>query len=185
MRSRTPHQFAVRLEMIKLALALTILRNSSDRLPDVEFDDSDSQTLTTAYVGSRTGTRLRSLSRIISPESKCDTQLSDFLHAIVPLIYLTSSSGWRKRTKWTSWFLAIAVEAASIAALPESRSLEKRVRVRRLVIESIVRQPVFDLILNPPALTISNLWNKVPLLRDLNYLEYYLYGHRKYFYFHQ
>jgi hypothetical protein len=185
MRSLAPHQFAIRLEVLKLTLAITILRNPGARLTDVDLGGHGPHSLPDVHVGSRTGTRLRSLSMIISPESTSDTQLSDFLHAIVPLLYLSSSTGWRKRTKWTSWFLVIAVESASIAALPESRAHEKRVRVRRLVVESIIRQPVFDFALYPPARAISNLWNKVPILRDLNYLEYYLHGHRKYFYFHQ
>lgn len=185
MRSREPHQFAIRLEIIKLSMAFTILRKSDERLPDVDVESHDGDAVGSFHVGSRTGTRLRSLSRIISPNSKNETQLSDFLHAIVPLIYLTSSADWRKRSRWTSWLLALALESASILALPENSKSEKRLRVRRLIVESILRQPLFDLVLNRPGRAISNVWNKIPLLRDLNYLEYYLYGHRKYFYFHQ
>jgi hypothetical protein len=176
----------MRLELVKLSIAVAILRRSDARLPDVDLEIDESRAEETdVYIGSRTGTRLRSLSRLILPGSKTNTQLSDFLHAIVPLIYLSSSGGWKKRTRWTSWLLALLVEMASILALPESNKTEKRVRIRRLVIESILRQPMFDVTLNPPGRAISNLWNKIPLLRDLNYLEYYLYGHRKYFYFHQ
>ena len=186
MRSKTPHQFALRLELLKVAIALAILRKSDDRLPDVEVETIEQTEEGDVYIGSRTGTRLRSLSKIMFPESKKNTQLSDFLHAIVPLIYLSASPGWKKgRTRWLSWVLAIAIESASILALPEGSQAEKRLRVKRLIVESVLRQPLFDVLLNPPGQALSNLWNKIPLLRDLNYLEYYLYGHRKYFYFHQ
>jgi len=186
MRSKTPHQFALRLELIKLSVALAILRHCDERLPDVEVKTAESSASGEVYIGSRTGTRLRSLSKALFGESKSNTQLSDFLHALVPIVYLSSSSGWSKRkTKWTSWFIAIALDSASILALPEGSDSEKRLRIRRVVVESILRQPMFDLALNPPGQLLSSLWNKIPLLRDLNYLEYYLYGHRKYYYFHQ
>ncbi len=186
MRSKTPHQFALRLEMLKVAIALSILRKSGDRLPDVDIETIPGEAESEVYVGSRTGTRLRSLSKIMFPDSKANTQLSDFLHAIVPLIYLSASPSWRKRhTRWLSWILAIAIECASVLALPEGCKEEKRLRIKRLIVESLLRQPMFDLALNPPGQLLSNLWNRIPLLRDLNYLEYYLYGHRKYFYFHQ
>jgi hypothetical protein len=186
MRSPNPHQFALRLEILKLGLAIALLRNSDDRLPDVEFSLSTPPSETEFYTGSRTGTRLPSLTKVMFPGSKRNTQLSDFFHALVPLIYLASSSGWRKsRTKWTSWILATLLEAASILSLPEENQDERRLRIRRLILESVIRQPMFDLVLNPPTQMLSALWNKIPLLREVNYLEYYLYCHRKYFYFHQ
>ena len=186
MRSKIPHQFALRMELLKLAFALAILRKSGGRLPDVEAEVEIPSDEGEEYIGSRTGTRLRSLSKLLFAESKCNTQLSDFLHALVPLIYLSASRNWQKRSsRWLGWVLAIAVEGASIIALPDGNKAEKRMRIKRLIVESLLRQPMFDFVLNPPGQALSNLWNRIPLLRDLNYLEYYLYGHRKYFYFHQ
>lgn len=183
MRSRNSRAFALRVEAIRIVLSMIILRNSGDRLPEIELDQIPSE-VPDVYVGSRTGTRLRSLSKLLSPDSLSDTQFSDFLHAIVPLVYLSSSGGW-KRGRWTSWFLAIFLESASIMALPESNEAEKRTRIRRLLIEALVRQPMFDIVLNKPGQAVSNLWNRIPLLRDFNYLEYVLYMHRNYFYYHQ
>ena len=183
MRSANPRAFAVRVESLRIVLSIIILKTSRERLPDVEFDDRSAPT-SDVYVGSRTGTRLRSLSKLLTPESMSETQLSDFLHAIVPLVYLSSSGGW-KRTRWTAWFLAILLESASILALPDANQGEKRARIRRLVVEAIVRQPMFDAVLNRPGQAVSSLWNRIPLLRDFNYLEYVLYMHRNYFYYHQ
>jgi hypothetical protein len=185
MKSEKPRAYSFRLELIKLSLSMIVVRHSDERLIDTETD-SDLEQDQTVYVGSRTGTRLRSISKLFLSSGTTDTQFSDFLHAIVPVVYLAASpkGGWKNAT-WTSWSLAIILEAASIMALPETRRIEKGTRVRRLIVESLLRQPMFDKTVGRPASGLSSLWNMIPLLRDLNYLEYYLQMHRKYFYFHQ
>lgn len=186
MRSKNPRQLAMRLEGIRLVLAMVVLRESDARLPDIEFDSSFGDK-SDVYVGSRTGTKLRTLSRLLSPgNGMSETQFSDFLHAIVPVVYLAASpeGGWQKPS-WTSWVLAFAIESASILALPEGSKVEKKLRFRRLLVESLMRRPAFDVTINRSAQVVSNLWNKIPLLRDFNYLEYYLHMHNKFFYFHQ
>ena len=185
MKSKKPHAFALRLEMIKLSLSMIVVRHSGERLIDTEYDSEFEQN-EPVYIGSRTGTRLRSISKLLLPSGTTETQFSDILHAMVPIVYLAASpsGGWRKAT-WTSWSLAIFFESASILALPESNRIEKRIRTRRLILEFLIRQPMFDMTIGRPASAISRFWNMIPLLRELNYLEYYLQMHRKYFYFHQ
>ena len=70
-------------------------------------------------------------------------------------------------------------------SLPDGSKTEKKVRIRRMFVEALLRQPMFNVILARPGGAISRVWNMVPLLRDFNYLEYYLFMHKKYFYFHQ
>jgi hypothetical protein len=183
MRSSNPHQFAIRLEMIRVSLCMLIIRSSPERLPDIAFESMEESPLD-EYVGSRSGTKLRSISRSLDIENQTSSQLSDFLHAIVPLVYLSGSRGWRK-AKWASWLLAITLETASIMSLPDNLKHEKGIRMKRMIAEATVRQPMFDLVLRAPAQTISNIWGRIPLLRDINYLEYYIGMHVKYFYFHQ
>ena len=184
MRSSRPRQFALRLELVRLSISMLALNHSGERLPDTEFDsEAEAEDM---YVGSRTGTRLRSLSKLFSAGSPSQTQFSDFLHAIVPLVYLSASKrgGWSK-ANWSSWLLAVSLETASIMSLPDGSKTEKKVRIRRMFVEALLRQPMFNVILARPGGAISRVWNMVPLLRDFNYLEYYLFMHKKYFYFHQ
>jgi len=186
MRSKTPFRYALRLEIIKFALSAAIIRDSNGgRLPETELYDLQEST-ETEYIGSRSGTKLKGISKLFGLERPTGTQLSDFLHALGPLIYLTASprDGWSKST-WTSYVLSAAVEYASILALPEGRDMEKRVRTKKLIVDCILRQPMFNLVLDRPASAVSRVWGMIPLLRDLNYLEYYLHMHKKYFYFHQ
>ena len=186
MRSRTTYRYALRLEIIRFALSVAILRDSKGgRLPDTELYDIDEST-ESEYVGARSGTKLRGLSKLFGMERPTETRLSDFLHALAPLIFLTASprAGWSKST-WASYVLAAAVEYASILALPDGRDMEKRIRTKKLIVDCVLRQPMFNLILDKPASAISGVWGMIPLLRDLNYLEYYLHMRKKYFYFHQ
>jgi|LauGreDrversion4_2_1035121.scaffolds.fasta_scaffold11486_7 hypothetical protein len=186
MRSSTPYRFALRLEIIKLSLSAAIIGDiDGGRLPDTEMYDIDLNQQC-EYVGSRSGTKLRGMSKLLGFNRPEGTQLSDFLHALAPLVYLTASprEGWTKST-WTSYVLSVCLEYASIMALPEGRHSEKRIRTKKLVVDCFLRQPMFNLILNKPASTVSRAWGMIPLLRDLNYLEYYLHMHKKYFYFHQ
>ena len=183
MKSSHPHQFALRLEMVRVSLSMLILRNSSERVTEIPSEETH-ESPQECYVGARTGTRLKSFSKLFDLERPSHTQFSDFLHVIVPLVYLSSSRGWRK-AHWTSWILAIALESASIMSLPDNCKQERQIRVKRLLAEAIVRQPMFDLILKKPGHAISSIWNRIPLLRDINYLEYYLGMHMRYFYFHQ
>lgn len=162
---------------------MLIIRSSSERLPDVSVEYAEDNT-TQEYIGARSGTKLRSLSRLFLQEGQSATQFSDFLHAIVPLVYISASGGWKK-ARWTSWILAIFLEVASILSLPDSCKSEKQMRIKRLIAEATVRQPIFDLVLKRPGQAISYFWSKIPLLRDVNYLEYYLGTHLRYFYFHQ
>jgi len=187
MKSVDSYQFAMKIELLRLGLSSILFRSDgAGRLPDLEMFDMESPSTEQSYVGSRTGTRIPSLSKYMKSNNQSETQFSDFLHAIVPIVYLASSprKGWNKAT-WMSWFLAAALEYASILALPESRGMEKRIRLKKLVFDSIIKQPMFNVILDKPASAISNVWNRIPLVRDLNYLEYYLHMHKKYFYFHQ
>lgn len=182
-KSSNPRIFAMRLEVVRLSLSMVLLRlPDSGRLPETEIFEVPTDA---AYVGTRTGTQLKSLSFLRNTDV-CDTQFSDILHALGPLMYLVSSGqgGWSK-AKWTSWFLAIALEWASIMALPECRGAEKSMRFKKLVVDSLVRQPMFGLVIEKPVAGVSSVWNKIPLLCDFNYLEYYLHMHKKYFYFHQ
>lgn len=186
MRSRTPYRYALRLEIIRFALALAILRESKGgRLPDTEVYDLDERPQP-EYVGSRSGTKLRGLSKLFNIERPTETRLSDFLHALSPLIFLTASprAGWSKTT-WASYVLSALVEYGSILALPEGRDMEKRIRTKKLIVDCILRPPMFNLILDKPVSAVSRVWDMIPLLRELNYLAYYLHMHKKYFYFHQ
>lgn len=186
MRSTTPYRYALRLEIIRLSLSVAIIGDvGGGRLPDTEMYDFDLNQ-ESDYVGSRSGTKLRGISKLLGMNRPEGTQLSDFLHALAPLVYLTASprDGWTKST-WASYVLSACLEYASILALPDSRHLEKRIRLKKLVVDSFLRQPMFNLILNKPASTVSRVWGMIPLFRDLNYLEYYLHMHKKYFYFHQ
>jgi hypothetical protein len=186
MKYHNSYHFSLKLELTRLGISALIFRaDDGGRLPDLEhYQVEPTSSWEPAYVGSRTRTRLPSLSKQLVNRRKSDTQFSDFLHAIVPIIYLSSSpkGGWTRAT-WTSWFLSTALEYASILALPESKGPEKKMRMKKLFIDAILKQPMFDRTLNKPATAISNVWNKIPLLRDLNYLEYYLHMHKKYFYF--
>ena len=183
MRSSNSGQFSMRLEMTKLSLSMLLLRSNGGRLPDTEIFEQPGA-VEEVYVGSRTGTRLKALSSLFQPV-RGETQFSDFLHAIVPIVYLTSSKDGWTRASWTSWMLAVGLEWASIVALPEEKREEKSLRLKKLVVESLIRQPMFNAALAKPVSGISSLWNKIPLLCDFNYLEYYVGMHRKYFYFHQ
>lgn len=186
MNSKNPRSFAMRLELVKIALSSFILRGAQGgRLPDTEvFQLGETAPIPSPdYIGRRSGTRLPALKSLTTPRMS-ETQFSDFLHMLVPLVYLTSAGekGWR-RAPWTSWLLAIALESASIAALPQHCQTERAFRKKKLVVDSILRQPMFGTIIERPAGAISRVWNMIPLLRDLNYLEYYLQMHTKYIYF--
>jgi hypothetical protein len=190
MNSRTPRAFAMKLELVKVALSSFIIRSRKNgRLSDTEAFEMDTITSPTStipdYIGSRSGTRLPVLTSLIPPKMS-ETQLSDFLHMLVPLVYLTASGdkGWR-RAPWTAWFLAIALESASIAALPHECQVEKSFRKKKLFMDSVLRQPMFGTLVARPASAVSRVWGMIPLLRDINYLEYYLQMHVKYFYFLQ
>ena len=182
MRSSNGHKFALRLELVRVSLSVALLQ-AGGRLPDTEMFEV-APTSPVEYVGSRTGTRLKSLPLMFGFSCDSDTQLSDFLHAISPLLYLASSGGW-DRAKWSAWFLAIFLEYASIIALPQSRNSEKSLRLKKLIVDSLIRQPMFSSVIERPVGGVSRLWNKIPLLCDFNYLEYYLHMHKRYFYFHQ
>ena len=186
MRSGTSYRYTLRLEVIRLALSAVILRDENGgRLADTEmYDVEESQE--TEYIGNRSGTKLRSLSHFVGRSRPKGTQFSDFLHALSPIVYLTGSpkGGWTKST-WTSYVLAAILEYASIIALPDNRDMEKKIRTKKLIVDCFLRQPAFNLVLDKPASAVSRVWGMIPLLRDLNYLEYYLQMHKKYFYFHQ
>lgn len=185
MNSKNPQLFALRLELVKVALSSILIRSSAGgRLADTDVFNTDSLCSSEPdFIGSRSGTRLPSLRSLMGPRVS-ETQLSDFLHMLVPLVYLSSAgeNGWRK-ARWTSWLLAVALESASIAALPGNCDIEKSFRKKRLVVDSVLRQPMFDSLIQRPAGALSRVWNMIPLLRDINYLEYYLQMHTKYFYF--
>ena len=154
MSSQRPDSAVLKLEAVKFALRLLAWRRG-ERLGAPASD---------GYVGSLSGLRLKPLPA--AAEISLRLFLSDFVKCLAPLLYAAA----RARAPAGALTVYATLQVLSLSLLQDRE--EFRDRARLLVLDLLVRRPVYQLTLRRPLAGLSDMWSKIPLLRELNYLEY-------------
>lgn len=166
MMSNEPSLAVERVEWLKFTLRL-LAWSEGGRIGNPDSTD---------YIGSLTGLKLKAL----SSTGPVTTQLilSDFFRCIAPLIFAIS----RRRMK-PSAALAIylTLQVVSLSLLQDRTEFKDRLKL--LAVDVLVKRPVFDVTLKRPVAVVSDVWDRIPLLRELNYLKYVLSSAERFYYY--
>jgi len=112
---------------------------------------------------------LRLLSRAPPGAASTNLVVSDFINCLSPLVYAQAR---RRMPPASALAVYLTLQLISVSLLQDRD--EFRSRAKQLVLDVMVRRPVYQLTLRRPLAAICELWGKIPVLRELNYLDYTL-----------
>ena len=156
----------VRIELLKFMLRL-LAWSDGGRI---------GMTNNTDYIGTLTGLKLKH----VPPVGQVTTQVivSDFIRCIAPLVFAIS----RRRMKpGAALAIYVTLQVVSLSLLQDRDEFKERSRL--LVVDVLVKRPVFDTTLRRPVALVSDLWERIPLLCELNYLKYVLSSADRFYYY--
>jgi hypothetical protein len=106
------------------------------------------------------------------------TKLNGFLRLVAPVIYVY----FRSKNQNNRGFVMFLILNLLALSLTEDR-LEFEDVKKDVFNDCLIKKPVFDNTIRKPLEIVSKIWNKIPILRSLNYLDYYITFNDKYYYY--
>jgi hypothetical protein len=157
------------LEAVKVAVRLLLRRAVGSRLCSVRLEG--------AYAGRRTGRRLRSLKCVAERPAPVTPPLplGEAIGLLRPIIH----AGLFDRHDWLSWITPVALDGASFFALRQIEDLTEQeqseitARINTLPY-AVLRSPFFDVVLTRPTNALATVLNHIPVLNQLNIVDYLL-----------
>ena len=109
-----------------------------------------------------------------------NTQLviSDLLRTLAPVMVTVIRS---RGDNLKAFVVYVTLNVVSLALLEDR--VEFEARKRDLVSDLIWRRPLFDCTIEPPVDAFNRILKKIPIIRDLNYLDYYVSLNKRFFYY--
>ena len=152
----------VKIEFIKVVLTLLSWKRGQRLIPDNENSD----------IG------LPDIAPRKYKELPKRLLISDALRLTAPLMFVLM----RKRGDSRGALVVYAtMQILSIALLEEDHEIKNRLRT--LPLDILLRKPLYDVTLRPPLIGLNSLWNKIPFINSINFLQYYLNLNDKYYYY--
>jgi len=104
--------------------------------------------------------------------------LSDFLKCLAPVVYVIAKN---RMTPGGALSVYLTLQVVSLTLIEDGDEFKKRLRV--LALDLISKPPVYQLTVRKPIAFVSDIWQRIPVLRELNYLSYLIsLGDRFYYY---